>query len=298
MRVTTLGNTNAMRDVISASQTKLGEAQDQIATGVKFNRSSESPSEAATFLRNQRTLDRLGQLERNVGNARLWLDTTDAALRDAVDSLTRARTLGVQGATGTNSPEARSAIAANLRSIAEEMLTVANTEVNGRPIFAGTADTSTAYDAAGTYLGNNGQVLRSVTQTDKFSVAASGPTAFGTADGADPYNGTVFQRINQLADMVEAGDVDQVRAGIEALDGAMVQMQSETGRIGGLAARLEEIESRNLEAQVTTQTQISDVRDVDMAEAILRLKSAETSYEATLSAAGRSLSRSLLDFLR
>lgn len=298
MRVTTLGNTNAMRDVINSSQSTLSEVQDQIATGVKFNRSSQAPSDAATYLRNQRSLDRLTQLERNSSNARLWLNTTDTALQDGVTSLTRARTLGVQGATDTNSPEARSAIASNLRSIADEMLTLANSEVNGRPIFAGTADTTIAYDATGNYLGDNGEVLRSVTQTDKFSVAASGPIAFGTVDGADPYNGTVFQVINQLADMVEAGDVDEIRAGIEALDAAMVRMQSETGRIGGLAARLDEIDSRNLEQQVSTQSQISDVRDVDMADAILRLKSAETSYEATLSAAGRSLSRSLLDFLR
>lgn len=298
MRVTTLGNTNAMRDVINASQAKLSEAQEEIATGIRFERSSQSPSEAATYLRNQRTLNRLGQLERNVGNARLWLDTTDRALQDAVDSVTRARTLGVQGASETNSPEARSAIAANLRSVAEEMLTLANTEVNGRPIFAGTADTTIAYDAAGNYLGDNGQILRTVTQTDKFSVAANGPLVFGAANGADPYNGSVFQAINELADMVEAGDVAQTRAGIEALDGAMARFQSETGRIGGLSARLEEIEARNQVAQINTQEQISDVRDVDMAEAILRLKSAETSYEATLSAAGRSLSRSLLDFLR
>ncbi len=297
-RITTLGNTSAMRDVILASQSKLADAQNQIATGVRFTRSSESPADAASFLRNQRSLDRLSQLERNSSNARLWLDTTDTALRDGVNSLTRARTLGVQGATDTNSPEARSAIASNLRSIADEMLTLANTEVNGRPIFAGTADTTIAYDASGNYLGDAGQVLRAVTQTDKFSVAASGPVAFGTPDGADPYNGTVFQVINNLADMVVAGDVDEIRAGIEALDTAMVRMQSETGRIGGLAARLDEIDARNLESQVTTQTQISDVRDVDMAEAILRLKSAESSYEATLSAAGRSLSRSLLDFLR
>ena len=297
-RVTTHGNSNAMKNAISASERRLGEAQDQIATGVKFNRSSQAPGDAATYLRNQRSLDRLGQLERNSSNARLWLDTTDTALQDGVASLTRARTLGIQGATDTNSPEARSAIASNLRSVAEQMLSLANTEVNGRPIFAGTADTAIAYDASGSYLGDAGQVLRAVTQTDKFSVAASGPIAFGVPNGADPYSGTVFQAINQLADMVEAGDVDQIRAGVEALDTAMVRMQSETGRIGGLAARLDEIDSRNLDNQITTQTQISDVRDVDMAEAILRLKAAETSYEATLSAAGRSLSRSLLDFLR
>ena len=297
-RITTLGNFTAMRDTIAASQERLFTAQDQIATGVRFDRSSEAPSDAAAYLRNQRSLDRLSQLSRNSSNARLWLDTTDTALSDAVDSTTRARTLGVQGANDVNSPEARSAIAANLRSIADEMITLSNTVVNGRPIFAGTADTAMAYDAAGNYLGDTGQVVRAVTPNDAFVVAANGPGVFGVPNGADPYNGTAFQAINELADAVEAGDVARIRTGIEAMDATTSRIQAETGRVGGLAARLDEIDARNQDSRISTQSQISDVRDVDMAEAILRLKSAETSYEATLSAAGRSLSRSLLDFLR
>jgi flagellar hook-associated protein 3 FlgL len=297
-RITTLGNTTAMRDVIAASQERLAEAQDQIATGVRFTRSSEAPSDAAAYLRNQRSLDRLSQLSRNSSNARLWLDTTDTALRDAVDSTTRARTLGVQGANDTNSPEARRAIAANLRSIAKEMISLSNTVVNGRPIFAGTADATLAYDAAGNYQGDGGQVVRAVTPNDSFTVASNGPAVFGVPNGADPYNGTAFQAINELADAVEAGDAARIRTGIEAMDSVTSRIQAETGRIGGLAARLDEIDARNQDSQIATQSQISDVRDVDMAEAILRLKSAETSYEATLSTAARSMSRSLLDFLR
>lgn len=297
-RITTLGTNTAMREIIVASQERLAEAQEQIATGVRFTRSSEAPSDAAAYLRNQRSLDRLSQLSRNSSNARLWLDTTDTALRDAVDSTTRARTLGVQGANDVNSPEARSAIAANLRSIAKEMITLSNTVVNGRPIFAGTADTTLAYDAAGNYQGDGGQVIRAVTPNDSFTVAANGPAVFGVPNGADPYNGSAFQAINELADAVEAGDAARIRTGIEAMDTVMSRIQAETGRIGGLAARLDEIDARNQDSQISTQSQISDVRDVDMAEAILRLKSAETSYEATLSAAGRSMSRSLLDFLR
>lgn len=297
-RITTLGNTTAVRDVILSAQGQLAEAQEQISTGVRFNRSSESPSDAAAYLRNQRSLDRLSQLQRNSSNARLWLDTTDTALRDAVGAVTQARTLGVQGANDTNSPEARGAIASQLRSIAQEMITLSNTVVNGRPVFAGNADTAIAYDATGNYQGDGGQVVRAVTPSDSFSVAASGPAVFGTADGTDPYNGTAFQVINELADAVEAGDVARVREGIEALDVVTQRVQAETGRIGGLAARLDEIDARNQETQIATRSQISDVRDVDIAEAIIRLKAAETSYEATLSAAGRSLSRSLLDFLR
>ncbi len=88
------------------------------------------------------------------------------------------------------------------------------------------------------------------------------------------------------------------RAGVEALDTAMVRIPGAGHGITRRPSNLVRKVAYNAETQINVQTQISDVRDVDMAEAILRLKSAETSYEATLSAAGRSLSRSLLDFLR
>ncbi len=297
-RITTLGSQNAMQGWLAASQRRLAVGHEQVATGVRLKHASQSPGDSTTLLRNQRSLDRLTQFDRNSANARLWLETADTTLNSGVASLTRARTLAVQGANDTNSVEARAAIAADLRAIGDQMLSLANTTVNNRPMFGGTAGTTRAYDDAGVFLGNTGDVLRSVSANESFSVATNGPAAFGAFDGGNNYAGSVFQVIEELAAAVESGDVAQVRAGIEAVDTATSRMQGEIGRLGGLSSRLGEIESRNQDSQIATQTQISEVRDVDMADAIIRLRSAETSYEATLSSASRSLSVSLLDFLR
>ncbi|MFT7597591.1 MAG: flagellar hook-associated protein 3 FlgL [Acidimicrobiales bacterium] len=296
-RVTNLGSSNAMREWIASSGRRLAESQEDIGSGVHFDRSSEAPAAAATVLRNERTVGRLGQLERNIDDAKLWLQTSDTIMNDVVASLTRARTLMVQGANEVNSPEARGAIAADIRSIRDEMLSLANSTVNGRPIFAGTANIPQSYDAAGNYLGDDGAVLRSVTTTDSFSVAATGPSVFGDNNPADPLNGSLFERLEAAAAAVDAGDVAQVRQSIESADSSMSTVQSQIGRLGGLSNRLEEVASRNQVGQIDLKSQISQLQDVDMADAILRLRSAESSYEATLSSVSRSLSRSLLDFL-
>lgn len=297
-RVTTLGTTNAANTWINSAGRAAAEQREQVATGIRFKVASEAPADAATFLRNQRSLDRLVQLSRNHANARLWLETGDTVLNDTVTSLTRGRTLAVQGANSITTPEARDAIANDLRAVANELRGLSNATINGRPIFAGTAATTLAYDDAGNYLGDAGQVVRNVTTTDSFVVAATGPQVFGTPDGGDPLNGTVFQILNATADAVAAGDVAATRQGIEAIDVAMSRAQGELGRLGNLSSQLEAISSRNESSQISTQAQISDVRDVDLGEAIVRLRAAEASYEATLSAAARSLGRSLLDFLR
>ena len=297
-RVTSLGSTNAATAWVDAAGRAADEHRTRVATGIRFDVASEAPADAAAYLRNQRSLDRLVQLSRNHADARLWLETGDTALRDTVSSLTRGRTLAVQGANSITTPEARDAIAGDLRAVAAELVSLANTTVNGRSIFAGTASTATAYDSAGNYLGDNGQVVRNVTPTDSFVVSATGPQVYGTPDGTDPFNGTVFQVLNATADAVAAGDVAATRQGIEAIDAAMSRAQGELGRLGNLSSQLEAISARNETSQISTQAQISEVRDVDLGEAIVRLRAAESSYEATLSAAARSLSRSLLDFLR
>ena len=298
MRVTTLGSTNNSVAWMKVAAERMATGQRQVATGVRFESVSESPSDGATILRSRRSLDRLEQLERNTTNAKLWLETGDTALNGAVTSLTRARTLTVQGANGINTPEARAAIAGDIRSIADELISIANTSINGRAIFGGTSGASGAFDASGLYQGDGGQVLRNVTPGDSFVVAVPGPEIFGTANGPDPLNGTVFQMLNAVADSIEAGDPAGARLGIEAVDAAIGRIQGEVGRLGNLASRLDGVIDSNQSSQIATRSQISMTQDVDMGEAIVRLRAAETSYQATLSATGRTLGRSLLDFLR
>lgn len=297
-RVTTLGSTNNTSTWIDASTRALDRSQREVATGVRFSVASELPADAAVLLRNQRSLNRLQQFERNHANARQWLETSDTALNDVVESLTHGRTRAVHAANSINTPEGRTALAAELRAVADELISIANTTINGRPIFAGTSGAVTAYDGTGMYLGDNGQVVRTVGTSESFVVAAGGPAVFGTFSATDPLNGSAFQMLQTVANAVEAGDVNATRQGIEAIDTAISRAQVEIGRLGGLSSRLEDVADRNDASQLATRTQISDLRDVDMGEAILRLRAAEAGYEATLSAAARSLGRSLLDFLR
>lgn len=296
-RVTTLGNTKATTSWIDASTRALGQGQKEVATGVRFTVASELPTDAAALLRNQRSLTRMEQFERNHANARHWLETNDSALGGVVASLTHGRTRAVHAANAIHTPEGRSALAGELRAVSDELLAIANTTINGRPIFAGTAGAATAYDGAGNYLGDDGQVVRTVGTNETFVVAAGGPAVFGTFSATNPLGGSAFQMLATVANAIEAGDVAATRQGIEAIDAAISRVQVEIGRTGNLSSRLDAVVERTERAQIATQAQISDLRDVDMGEAIVRLRAAEAGHEATLAAAARSLGRSLLDFL-
>lgn len=283
---------------IEAGRVKLARAEEQIATGRQFQRGSESPTDASKLLRHQRRLERVTQFKRNSENGRLWSDTADQALQSIQTEMTRARTLAVQGANGTNGAEQLATIAVDIRAIASSLINIANTKVLGRPVFGGTTDSSDAYAADGAYLGDAGTVSRTIDSGQVVAINSSGPEVFGTANPGDAMEGDLFEMIRAMADAVEAGDTAEIRRGMESVDTAANRLASAQGRIGAVSNQLDAAENRLGAETIDVSKRVSELRDVDLAEAVIRLSSAEASYQATLSATSRGLSTSLLDFLR
>jgi flagellar hook-associated protein 3 FlgL len=276
----------------------LAEAERAISTGRQLNQPSDNPTAATQLLRHQVRLDRIGQYRRNADNARLWISAADEALQSAANNMGRAKTLAVQAGNDTLGPVENGALAADIRAIADELLAVANAKASGRVIFAGTADTPLAYDTNGNYLGDTGAVERTIDVDEVVRVGSPGPDVFGVANPGDPMNGSVFEVLNALADAVEADDPVQVRAGITAINAATARIGQTQGVTGAISQQLDAADFRHGGEELAVQADVSGIRDTDIAEAVIRLRSAEVSYEATLSATARGISRSLLDFLR
>ncbi len=300
VRITDLGMMESRMAWMRQGQSRVAAAEQEIATGRRINKPSDNPSESARLMRHDLRLQRVSQFSRNNDNAKLWVGTADQALQTGANYLERARTLAVQAGNDTTlgAQESR-AIAADVRSIAQGMMAMANTKISGRAIFAGTADSEGAYDATTlAYVGDSGQVTRALDTDETVVVGYHGPDIFGTENPGDPMNGNVFEMLGALADAIEAGDNTQIRAGIEAVDTAMARVGTVQGRVGAASQQLDAAETRQNAEKLNTEEHISKIRDVDIADAVIRLRSAEVSYEATMSATSRALSRSLLDFLR
>lgn len=298
LRITDQGLANSRAAWISSGRSVSAEAEQQVSTGRRIENASDDPGASAQLMRYDMRLQRLEQYQRNTANAKLWVAGADTALQSTATNLTRAKTIAVQAGNDILGTAEDAALAADVRAIASEIRSIANARVSGRAIFAGTAGTTDAYDAAGNYLGDNGVVEMMVDTNQSVVVGAVGPAVFGVANAGDPMNGTVFERLEALATAIEAGDNAQVRVGIEAIDGALDLVGSTQGQIGSTSQALDATDARHSGERLAVQGNVSSIRDVDMAEAIVRLRSAEAGYEATLSATARGISRSLLDFLR
>lgn len=97
---------------------------------------------------------------------------------------------------------------------------------------------------------------------------------------------------------MDSGDTARVSAGLEAIDSAMSQISRQLTAIGAQTNHVEAAQARTLDLAAALSSERSELQDVDIADAILRLRTEETAYETALSAVARSLPPSLASFLR
>lgn len=278
-----------------STQARLGSGQQMLAP-------SDNPSGASRALGLRATQRAREQEQRNGQEALNWLANSDGQLLSGVNRLQRARDLAVRGA-GSVAADERAALAAELRSVRDELVSIANTRVGGRPVFSGFSDADPVrFDGASwVYQGDSGQTQRRVGEQDVVTINVTAGDAFGfDAEAADGTGATrnTLRILDDLIAQMDAGDETGIRASIGALDGARERLTDVLGRIGSTMNWVQSAMERSDASLTALRLELAEVEDVNIAEAIMELQTQEVAYEATLGALGRALPASLISFLR
>ncbi|HEX7097268.1 MAG TPA: flagellar hook-associated protein FlgL [Acidimicrobiales bacterium] len=298
-RVTNTTMTRILNADIQSNARRLLQAQQKISSGKQLQRPSDGPANVLHALDQRAELRRYEQYGRNAADAAAWIGSTDSTLATVVERLQRVRSLVLEGVNGSIDQTARDAVAAEIEGIRGELVALANTSYLGRPLFVGVVDTEQAFDpVTGDYLGDSGAVTRTIAPGTTIQVNLPGDEVFGTYDAGDPKNGNLFQVIDQLVADIRAGDIDEMRAGIDRLDDAVARIELAQAETGSRGRRLESLDARNGDVMLDIRANLSEVEDVDYAKALIELRSQEFAYEAALSVTARIIQPSLLDFLR
>jgi flagellar hook-associated protein 3 FlgL len=271
----------------------LGKIQQQLTSGRLINAPSDSPTGANRAMQTRSEQAAVAQQARNISDAEGWLTQTDSTLRTMIDSTRRVRDLTVQGLNdGAMSAQSRAALATEVASLREGLITLANTQNQGRPLFGGITAGSQAYTAAGAWIGLPGApVERQISDTESLRVDVNGLEAFGTAP-AD-----LFAVVGAIATDLVATPA-ALSGHLAALDGIMTTMQSAVADIGARGARLERVQQINADRTLTLSSQLAETENIDLPNTIMRLQMQQVGYEAALSATAKALQPTLLDFLR
>ncbi len=296
-RVTTMGPSRTMLWDLQRSQRAMQQTKRHISSGKKLQTVSDGPAEAVTALDYRADLRRNEQLQKNRDRAQEWLQIGDTSLTQVDNSLESARSLLIQANSGALDANARKAVADQIRAVRIDVLAQAQSKHLGRPIFGGTV-AGDAYDDAGTYLGDTGSVRVPLTPTVTSQVTRTGPEVFGTNNPADPTSGDVFQLLEHLANAVEAGDTVAMTAGVSLLDGTKSVVQRNLAELGARLRQLEDLDAGAKIRKDELKESISELEDVDVAEAYMEMAAREAAYQGAVAVAAKVIQPSLLDFLR
>jgi flagellar hook-associated protein 3 FlgL len=289
---------------LTAMQTgaaRLARSQEQLSTGRQINRPSDSPTGTNSAMRLREELSAAAQHARNASDGLAWLGRTDNTLTTMVDASRRARDLILQGANGATGQQARDAIAAELTQIRESLLSLANTQHLGRPIFGGAtagevaftelpADPANGLPKRVEFAGTTHAVTRQVGTGVDVAINTIGTDAFG------PDGGNVFDVLDRAITTLTTGG--NPAAQLDDLDAAMKQMMTALADVGTRYGRVESALASVNSATLDMQSALSEVENVDIAKAIVDLQMQEVAYQAALGATARVIQPSLLDFLR
>lgn len=137
MRISTDSIYSGVLRNIERNQLKLDKLNFQVSSGLQYQFAHEAPAKAVTSMRLKTDIHRLEKYNQNVGEARDLMEGTDATLDNAVQLLQRSRELALQAATGSLTESDRALIAQEINELLEEMVSIGNTQFQGKFIFSG-----------------------------------------------------------------------------------------------------------------------------------------------------------------
>lgn len=281
-------------------RSQLNTLQSQIATGVKFERSSDDPAAASRL----RILSREGRLEEvfreNADLLELDLSSASDELTGINNLLIRARELALAAGNETLDDTARGAIATELAELREELFNRANaTGLDGEALFSGEAG-GPAYvrDAAGNinYVGSAQSGSLIVGAGAEIERGITGPEFLQFDTGAGPTD--AFALIGGLVTALQGGSADPSAAARDALAGFDAALDSGTRGQTILGARLawiDGLQQSQLERSLNRAEQQADVGGVELTDAITQLQQTLTVLEASQASFARLSSLTLFD---
>jgi flagellar hook-associated protein 3 FlgL len=283
--------TTALRGV-QGNLDRLASLQGQLSSGRSVNRPSDSPSGTSAAMSFRSDIKSNTQYARNADDGIAWLGYADQALQTTFSLSNKVRDLAVQAAsTGTQGQTARDAIATEVKQLRDSLIENANSTYLGRPVFGGTTAGSLAYDKDGTYLGDNGKVMRTVANGVQVRVDSNGPEIFGTG------NDQLFKIVADVADHA-SNDPAKLQEDLTRLDKALTTLRSGAADVGARYNRVESLKQGADDKKLTLNNGLNEIESVDLADATMQLQLQQVAYQAALGSASKVLQLSLTDFLR
>lgn len=280
MRISDKATYDAVRRNVSRAQQSFLKAQEQASTGLRVSKPSDDPV-AAAQARREASRKALGDAGMAAADqAMSSLEGADLAIDDVYEGLTRARELALGAANTTVSTENRRAYAEEVRKIREQMVSLGNTNVGGKYVFAGYRDQTPPFQADGSFVGDGATKEVQALPGLRVSASVSGAAIFGNGSSDD-----AFSTLDSLINALESDDTDAIRETLTGLQTNQDRVLRARSQIGGMMDSVELARNVADRQQYRATTEIHKLIEVDEISAATDLLQAKSALEAALAVA-------------
>lgn len=300
MRVTQSMLQNNMLNNLFKSQSNMDKYLKQITTGKKINRPSDDPVIAMKGINYRTEVTEAEQYTRNATEVWNWFDHSDDVLGKSTKAMQRMEELANQAANGTNTQDELNSIKKEVEQLKEQMIEMANTQVNGKYIFNGT---DTDKPLIKKEKNDNGEVEIEFNTGDgrEEMVEIEVSKGINMEVNVSPegvFDQGLFDHIDGFITALENGDDDEINQSLENLQDSSSNIIQSRAELGARMNRLELIEDRLENQVVIAKDTMAKNEGVEFEEAVTNLLTQEVIHRAALSAGSKIIQPSLVDFLR
>ena len=303
MRVSTAFAYQSAIDAMNDRQSKLARTQTELSTGRKLINASDDPMAAASAERTRSAQRRIETQTRVNEFAGTILRQADLTLGQASEMMQLLREGVVQAGNGSLSAQDRTMLATQFKGYRNELLTLANRpDGAGGYVFGGQGSASAPFvdGASVTYQPDAGEQMVGLdastpTSLDGRQTFMNLPDGAGTQSVFDLLDDTI--RVLEDSAATPATVTSTVTAALAGIDVAIDRTSTKRTEVG---EHLRSLESRNSLAEqgsIELAAQMSDLVDVDFAQAISDFQSNQTALSAAMKTYSQISKMSLFDYL-
>lgn len=268
-------NTNALR-----------ASMEKISSGQKINRAGDDAANLAVSEKMRSQIRGLNQASKNVQNGISFLQTAEGYLQETTDILQRIRELAVQSSNGLYSAEDRYQIQIEVSQLVSEVDRIASSaQFNGLNMLTGRYANSESGEKMTFQIGANADQFISV------NIAAATASALGLkGESQDGSNGN----------LVSVEDAESSNRTLATIDEALKSVNSQRASLGAIQNRMETAYKGVAVAEENLISAESNIRDEDMAQAIVEYTKNQILQNASVSmiSQANSQSQNVLALLR
>jgi flagellar hook-associated protein 3 FlgL len=279
---------------LNNTQSQISQTNRDISSGYRVNVASDAPTDIATILGYQNQVSQIQQVQTNLALANTQATAADSALSSANTLLNQLTSLAAQGASSTATAATRATLGAQVQGITQQLVNLANTSVQGQFIFGGDDPSTQPYTfnwsassggVAQNNISSNTNTIQDISgQTTVPRMTAQQIFDAQNADGT-PAAGNIFQAAYALGTALLNNDQAGIQSATDSVTAASTQLGKAT------------VSSAATSALTTDQSEVSSLRETDLAAAATQLTTETAAMQASIAAHGSLSVKTLFDYM-